>query len=123
MTSHLQYRAKKRGLLVIHPGALGDVLLARPVLLSFRDQFPQHEIALLWRERPGLQQRVFDARPAVVRFIGWDRGEAEIEGPQVARLDGARRDGERTGRERVVVVSAAHARPTGSRRRRRGPSA
>lgn len=54
MTSHPQYRAKKRGLLVIHPGALGDVLLARPVLLSFRDQFPQHEIALLAGESVGM---------------------------------------------------------------------
>lgn len=35
------------GVLVIHPGALGDVLLARPVLYTLRCQYPQHEIALL----------------------------------------------------------------------------
>ena len=34
-------------MLVIHPGALGDVLLARPVLRMLRHQFPQHEIAIL----------------------------------------------------------------------------
>lgn len=37
----------KRAVLVIHPGALGDVLLARPVLHALRSQFSQHEIALL----------------------------------------------------------------------------
>ncbi len=37
----------KKGVLVIHPGALGDVLLARPALRALRDQFPNHEIALL----------------------------------------------------------------------------
>lgn len=37
----------KRRVLVIHPGALGDVLLSRPTISAVRAQFPQHEIALL----------------------------------------------------------------------------
>lgn len=37
----------KKGVLVIHPGALGDVLLARPALHALRGQFSNHEIALL----------------------------------------------------------------------------
>lgn len=34
-------------MLAIHPGALGDVLLTRPVLHALRDRFPQHEMVLL----------------------------------------------------------------------------
>lgn len=37
----------RRGVLVIHPGAIGDVLLARPVLHLLRRRYPSHEIALL----------------------------------------------------------------------------
>ncbi|MCC2643341.1 MAG: putative Glycosyl transferase, family 9 [Nitrospira sp.] len=44
----------KRGILVIHPGAVGDVLLARPVLDVLRRQFPQHEIVLLAGQAIGL---------------------------------------------------------------------
>lgn len=47
MIAHPSTCGDKRGLLVIHPGALGDVLLSRPVLHALRDQFPHHEIALL----------------------------------------------------------------------------
>jgi ADP-heptose:LPS heptosyltransferase len=37
----------KRGILVIHPGAIGDVLLARPVLFHIRCLYPEHELVLL----------------------------------------------------------------------------
>lgn len=47
MTTGVNFSAAKRGVLVIHPGALGDVLLARPVLHALRAQFPNHEIGLL----------------------------------------------------------------------------
>ncbi len=47
----------RRGILVIHPGALGDVLLARPALLALRRRFPQHEIALLAGESVGVLLR------------------------------------------------------------------
>lgn len=47
MTARAYNRPPLRGVLVIHPGALGDVLLARPVLRALRCQFPQHEIALI----------------------------------------------------------------------------
>ncbi len=44
-------------MLVIHPGALGDVLLARPVLYALRRQFPQYEIALLAGNAVGMLLR------------------------------------------------------------------
>lgn len=47
----------RRGVLVIHPGALGDVLLARPVLHALHDQLPQHEIALLAGNAVGMLLR------------------------------------------------------------------
>lgn len=47
MTARTHSCEGRRGVLVIHPGALGDVLLARPVLHALRCQYPQHEIALL----------------------------------------------------------------------------
>lgn len=47
MTAPAKSLEGKKGALVIHPGALGDVLLARPALHALRDQFPNHEIALL----------------------------------------------------------------------------
>lgn len=47
MIARTNSHADKTGLLIIHPGALGDVLLARPVLHALRVQFPQHEFALL----------------------------------------------------------------------------
>jgi heptosyltransferase III len=40
-------QGKERGIVIIHPGAVGDVLLARPSLSLIRRQFPQHEIVLL----------------------------------------------------------------------------
>ncbi|MBK9113440.1 MAG: glycosyltransferase family 9 protein [Nitrospira sp.] len=54
MTIHVPLSVNKRGVLVIHPGALGDVLLARPALSAIRNQFPQHEIALLAGESVGM---------------------------------------------------------------------
>ena len=47
MTSQVPQGGSKRGVLVIHPGALGDVLLSRPALCAVRHQFPHHEIAFL----------------------------------------------------------------------------
>ena len=47
MTSHAAPHIERHGVLVVHPGAIGDVLLARPALSLLRRQFPQHEIALL----------------------------------------------------------------------------
>ncbi len=47
MTSKVPQGVNRRGVLVIHAGAIGDVLLARPALFAVRCQFPQHEIALL----------------------------------------------------------------------------
>jgi heptosyltransferase III len=37
----------KRTVLIIHPGALGDILLAIPAIQSLRLKFPQHEIVLI----------------------------------------------------------------------------
>jgi ADP-heptose:LPS heptosyltransferase len=37
----------KRTILIIHPGALGDVLLAVPAIRSLSLRFPQHEIVLI----------------------------------------------------------------------------
>ncbi len=37
----------KRTLLIIHPGALGDVLLAVPAIRRLRLKFPQHEIVFI----------------------------------------------------------------------------
>jgi ADP-heptose:LPS heptosyltransferase len=47
----------RRGVLVIHPGAVGDVLLARPVLHLLRRRFPSHEIALLAGQAVGMLLR------------------------------------------------------------------
>ena len=47
MTPHAQPDSDRPGVLVVHPGALGDVLLARPVLHALHHQFSRHEIALL----------------------------------------------------------------------------
>lgn len=57
MTIHHRPGGGLRGILVIHPGALGDVLLARPALLALRRRFPQHEIALLAGESVGVLLR------------------------------------------------------------------
>lgn len=40
-------RQVKRTILIIHPGALGDVLLAVPAIRSLRGRFPQHELVLI----------------------------------------------------------------------------
>lgn len=37
----------KRTILIVHPGALGDVLLAVPAIRSLRLRFPQHETVLI----------------------------------------------------------------------------
>jgi ADP-heptose:LPS heptosyltransferase len=39
-------RDMRRSILIIHPGALGDVLLAVPAMRRLRTQFPQHELVL-----------------------------------------------------------------------------
>lgn len=57
MTTQDRQGVDRRGVLVIHPGALGDVLLTRPVLYALRHQFPQHEIALLAGESVGVLLR------------------------------------------------------------------
>lgn len=57
MTSDARLDIARQAILVIHPGALGDVLLARPVLRTFRNQFPQHELALLAGESVGVLLR------------------------------------------------------------------
>ena len=44
---------RKRGILVIHPGAIGDVLLARPALAQLRRLFPGHELILLAQSAVG----------------------------------------------------------------------
>ena len=57
MTNHDRPYNDRRGVLVVHPGAVGDVLLARPALNLLRRQFPQHEIALLVGAAVGLVLR------------------------------------------------------------------
>lgn len=47
MTNQITQDGNRRGVLIIHPGALGDVLLSRPALCAVRHQFPDHEIAFL----------------------------------------------------------------------------
>jgi len=42
-------REMKRTILVIHPGALGDVLLAVPAIWELRAQHPQHQLVLCAR--------------------------------------------------------------------------
>lgn len=37
----------KRTILILHPGALGDILLAVPAIRSLHGRFPQHEIVLI----------------------------------------------------------------------------
>ena len=53
MTSEVPQGGSRRGVLVIHPGAIGDVLLSRPGLFAVRCRFPQHEIAFLAGESVG----------------------------------------------------------------------
>lgn len=53
-------RPVKRTILIVHPGALGDVLLAVPAIRSLSVKFPQHETVLL-------------ASAAVSRLL-WDCG-------------------------------------------------
>ena len=36
-----------RTVLIIHPGALGDILLALPAIRSIRNSFPRHDVVLL----------------------------------------------------------------------------
>ena len=43
----------RRTLLVVHPGALGDVLLARQALRALRDLYPNHALGLIVRRDVG----------------------------------------------------------------------
>jgi len=54
MNQHDLPRGSRRNVLLIHPGALGDVLLARPALQALTQRFPQHEIAFLGGREVGL---------------------------------------------------------------------
>ena len=40
-------RQVKRTILIVHPGALGDVLLAVPAIRNLSMKFPQHETVLI----------------------------------------------------------------------------
>ncbi|HSB43591.1 MAG TPA: glycosyltransferase family 9 protein [Nitrospira sp.] len=54
----------RRSILIIHPGALGDILLAVPAMRKLRAQFPQHELVLCSNESAArllLEYRVIDA--------------------------------------------------------------
>ncbi|HVG02776.1 MAG TPA: hypothetical protein VM842_07785, partial [Nitrospira sp.] len=51
---------QRRKILVIHPGAVGDVLLARPVLFRLRCLFPRHELGLLAGSAVGILLRESD---------------------------------------------------------------
>lgn len=54
----------RRSILIIHPGALGDILLAVPAMRRLRAQFPQHKVVLCSNEpvaRLLLECRVIDA--------------------------------------------------------------
>ncbi|MBH0193064.1 MAG: hypothetical protein HP492_15155, partial [Nitrospira sp.] len=53
-----------RSIMVIHPGALGDVLLAVPALRWLKKKFPDHHIQLISNEPVGrilLECRLIDA--------------------------------------------------------------
>ena len=58
----------RRSILIIHPGALGDVLLAVPAMRRLRAWFPQHELVLCANEPVAqllLECREIDARISV----------------------------------------------------------
>jgi len=54
----------RRSIVIIHPGALGDILLAVPAMRRLRARFPRHELALCANEPVGrllLECREIDA--------------------------------------------------------------
>lgn len=58
----------RRSIVVIHPGALGDVLLAIPAMRGLRARFPRHELVLCANEPVGqllLECREIDAWTSV----------------------------------------------------------
>lgn len=50
----------RRTLLVIHPGALGDVLLSLPALRGLRGQYPSHEVGIVTGGQVGSLLRACD---------------------------------------------------------------
>ena len=64
------------GVLIIHPGALGDVLLALRAIWSIRDRLPRHEVILLARKEIG---------GLLVEYGVIDRA-IDIEGPAFSEL-------------------------------------
>lgn len=54
MIAHDLLKRHRRKVLVIHPAALGDVLLARPALQALRRRYPQHEMAFLGGRAVGM---------------------------------------------------------------------
>ncbi len=54
MREHDLLKGSGRKVLVIHPAALGDVLLARPAIRALRWRFPNHEMAFLGGRAVGM---------------------------------------------------------------------
>lgn len=54
MMEHDPLERSRRKVLVIHPAALGDVLLARPALQALRRRFVNHEVAFLGGRAVGM---------------------------------------------------------------------
>ncbi|MBA5869965.1 MAG: hypothetical protein GDA68_08200 [Nitrospira sp. CR2.1] len=54
MLAHDLLKRHRRKVLVIHPAALGDVLLARPALQALRWRYPQHEMAFIGGRAVGM---------------------------------------------------------------------
>lgn len=67
----LTARTKINKVVVIRPGALGDVLAVRSVLRFFRDMFPAVELTLA---APGERGRFFERVGLADRVFDWDRG-------------------------------------------------
>jgi heptosyltransferase-3 len=57
VTNQALHPGNGRGILVIHPGAVGDLLLTRPALSLIRRQFPTHEMVLLAGSAVGMLLR------------------------------------------------------------------
>jgi len=58
-------------IVVIRPGALGDVLAIRPTIRFFKDSFPRAEVCLV---APGERGRFFRRDGWADRTFDWDRG-------------------------------------------------